>query len=324
MGLGPGFLLSAERLFTPAFLLVFGLVLLVAIRKPAAAAWPTYLALLVCCALYSLLEFVLHGVALRLPYHSSYMQVVVLGFAGVALGEIWRRTPGRGKLRAVCAAGLGAAGIALCLAFSAGLLVVPDARGWSTLAAIGAVSTGLAILARWPSLPVQHVTCVLLMAVVFLGPALDSGAVWYVWASSKLVHGSNLTANPNAVAFRHLMDLESYVKSHVDTPRTLLFWWEDDEPDSLLFTSGAALFVCGHQNVNQELATGDSGMLGYLFPFDRTIVHLTSHPQRIAQRTELMAARGVLVGNEQRTTIDYDGKPFTVVLQDVVDNSRMR
>jgi hypothetical protein len=37
-----------------------------------------------------------------------------------------------------------------------------------------------------------------------------------------------------------------------------------------------------------------------------------------------MAARGVLLGNQRRTTIDYDGKPFTVVLQDVIRDSRMR
>jgi len=322
-GSGSGFLLNAERLFTPAFLLVFGLVLLVAIRRPAAVAWPAYLALLVCCALYSVVEFVLHGVALRVHYHSSYMQVVVLGFAGVALGEVWQRTPGRGKFRAVCAAGLGAAGVALCLAFSTGLLVVPGGRSWSTLTVIGAVAVVLAILLRWPRLPVQHVTCVLLMAVVFLSPALDGTASGYVWASSKLVHGSNLTANPNAVAFRHLMDLESYVKSHVDISRALLFWWEDDEPYFPLFTSGGALFVSGHVKVNQVLAAGDRGMLYDLFRPERTIVHLTIHPERIAERTQLMAAHGVVVGNQRGTTIDYDGKPFTVVLQDVVDNSRM-
>lgn len=322
-GSGPGFLLSSPRLFTPAFLLVFGLVLLVAIRKPAAPAWPAYLALLVCGALYSVVEFVLHDVSLRMSYHSSYMQVVVLGFAGVALGEIWQRTPGSGKLRAVCAAGLGAAGIGLCLAFNARLVAIPNARIGIVLAAIGAPCAVLAILARWPKLPVQHVTCALLMAAVFMGPALDPGATYYVWVWSKVWHGSNLTANANAVAFRRLMDLESYVKSHMDAQRSLLFWWEDDEPHGPLFTSGAALFVAGRINVNQELAKGNLEMLGYLFPNDRTIVHLTTHPERIAQRTQLMAAHGVVAGNERRTTMDYEGKPFTVALQDVIDNSHM-
>jgi hypothetical protein len=322
-GSGPGFLLEALRLFTPAFLLVFGLVLLVAIRKPAAAAWPAYLALLVCCAFYSFVEFVLHGVALRVFYHSSYMQVVVLGFAGVALGETWRRTPGSGKFRAVWAAWLAAAGIALCLAFSSRFLVVPNGRGWSTLAAVGAAAIVLAVLARWPKLPVQHLTCALLMAAVFLGPALDYGT-WFVWASPKLVHGSNLTATANAAAFRRLMDLENYVKSHVEMPRALLFWWEDDEPHSPLFTSGAMLFLCSHENVEQGLATGDVGRLYDLFGYSTTIVHLTSHPERIAQRAQMMVARGVLVDNERRTAIEYGGGPFTVVLQDVVRDPRAR
>ena len=323
-GSGLGFLPGALRLFTPAFLLVFGLVLLVAIRKPAAPAWPAYLALLVCCALYSLQEFVLHGVALRVFYHSSYMQVVVLGFAGVALGEIWSRSPGTGTLRPVYMAGLAAAGIALCLAFSAGLSVVPNGRGWSTLAVIGAAATVLAVLVRRPNVPLQHATCALLMAAVFLGPALDSWALGFAWSSPKVWHGSNLTATANAVVFRRLMDLESFLKSHVEMPRSLLFWWDDDEPHSQLFTSGAMLFLGSHENVNQGLATGDVARLYEIFGFSKTIVHLTSHPERIAQRIQLMAARGVLVNNQRGTTIDYRGKPFTVVLQDVVRDPRAR
>jgi hypothetical protein len=323
-GSGPEFLTGALRLFTPAFLLVFGVVLLVAIRKPAVPAWPAYLALLVCCALYSLQEFVLHGVALRVFYHSSYMQVLVLGFAGVALGEVWRRTPGSGKLRTVYAAGLAAAGMALCLAFSAGLSVVPNGRSWSALAVIGALSTALAIVVRRPNVPLQHATCALLMTAVFLGPALDSRGLGYAWSSSKVWHGSNLTATANAVVFRRLMDLESYLKSHVEMPRSLLFWWDDDEPHSLLFSSGAMLFLCSHQNVSQGLATGDVGKLYEIFGFSKTIVHLTSHPERVAQRTQLMAARGVLVDNQRGTTIDYLGKPVTVVLQDVVRDPRAR
>jgi hypothetical protein len=86
---------------------------------------------------------------------------------------------------------------------------------------------------------VQHATSALLMAAVFLGPALDFG-IGYVWASPKLAHGPNLTATANAAAFRRLMDVESYVKSHVEMPRALLFWWEDDEPHSPLFTSAAS------------------------------------------------------------------------------------
>jgi hypothetical protein len=261
---------GVERLFTPVFLLLFGLVLLAAIRKPAAAAWPVFLALLVCSVLYS--------------------QALVLGFAGVALGEIWRRTPGSGKLRGVGAAALAAAGMGLCLAFSAGLLVVPDGRRWSTLAAVAAAAIILAILARWPNLPVQHLTCALLMAAVFLGPALDH-RLKYVWASPQLAHGSNLTATANAAAFRGLMDLQSYLKSHLDMPRALLFWWEDDEPHSPLFASAAALFLCPHENVTQGLATGGVASLYDLFGYSKTIVHLTSHPQRVAQRTALMAAR---------------------------------
>jgi hypothetical protein len=71
-----------------------------------------------------------------------------------------------------------------------------------------------------------------------------------------------------------------------------------------------------------KCALGFLGKLYSIFRFSKTIVHLTSHPQRFAQRTQLMATRGVLVENQRGATIDYHGKPITVVLQDVVRDPR--
>lgn len=322
-GTGPGFLLGAVHLFAPVFLLVFGLVLLIAIRKPAAVAWPAYLALWVCLALYAVQEFVLHGAALRVPYSSSYMMVVTMAFAGFALGEVRTRCPGRGRAAVISAGALALGAIALSLAFSNREIPFPDRGTWFRLALLGAVCTGLGVLTRRPKLPVHHLTCAFILAILFLSPALDWHATGHIWSGEKVAHGSNLISNRNAVAFRHVMEVENYVKSHVDTRRDLLFWWDADEPQARFFTSAAALFECGHLDVDKGLRSGGRGLLASYFPTSRTIVHLTVHPEQIAGRTRLMADHGILVANERRTTIEDAGQRFSLVMQDVIDNSRM-
>ena len=192
-GTGPGFLVGAVRLFPPVFLLVFGPALLIAVRKPAAAAWPVYLSLCICLALYAVEEFAMHGVALRVHYHSSYMMVVVMAFAGVAMGELWTRSPGRGRGALISAGALGAGAITLSLVFNTLALPPPGGHTWVRLALLGVAGVVLAMLARRPKLPVQVLTIALVLAILFLGPALDWNSTGYVWTGVKFPHGSNLT-----------------------------------------------------------------------------------------------------------------------------------
>jgi hypothetical protein len=322
-GTGPGFLVGAVRLFPPVFLLIFGPALLIAVRKPAAAAWPVYLSLCICLALYAVEEFAMHGVALRVHYHSSYMMVVVMAFAGVAMGELWTRSPGRGRGALISAGALGAGAITLSLVFNTLALPPPGGHTWVRLALLGVAGVVLAMLARRPKLPVQVLTIALVLAILFLGPALDWNSTGYVWTGVKFPHGSNLTSNGNADDFRHLMEVESFIASHVDGSRDLAFWWDKDEPHTGFFTSAAALFTCGHSDMGKGLRTGDMEAMRYFFPYTRTIVHLSANPERIAEGTQLMAAHGIVVGNERRTAMEYAGLPFVLVMQDVIDSSRL-
>jgi hypothetical protein len=322
-GTGSGFLVGAVRLFPPVFLLLLGPALLAGVRKPAAPAWPLYLVLCICGGLYAAEEFLLHGAALRVSYHSSYMMVVVMAFAGVAMGEIWARRPARGRAAVVSAVALGAGAVALSLVFNP--LPVPPAGGrtWVWLALLGACAIVLAILARRPRLPVQTLTCAAILAILFLGPALDEHWLGYVWTREKFPHGSNLTSNGNARDFRHLMDLRSLIASNLDASRRPQFWWDADEPDSGLFTSEAALFTCGYFDAARALRMGDMNLMQDFFPTYGTIVHLTANPERIAGRTRAMAARGILVGNERRIAFGNAGRPLVAVMQDVIDRSRL-
>ena len=323
-GTGPQFLAGAVRLFPPVFLLLFGPALLIAVRKRSAAAWPVYLALCSCCALYAVEEFVLHGAALRVHYHSSYMMVVVVAFAGVAMGEVWTGAPGRGRTALISAGALGAGAMALSLVFNTLPWSPPGLRTWEWLAVMGAPGLVLAVLARRPRLPVQILTCALILAVLFLGPALDWNTVGYVWTREKFPHGSNLASNANARDFGRLMKLEDFIESHLDASRDLVFWWDDDEPQNGLFTSEAALFTRGHYDPVDGLRSGNAELMRYVFPLTATLVHLSANPERIAVRTQLLAAHGILVGNERRTTMEDAGRPFVVAMQDVTDNWRAR
>ena len=322
-GTGPGFLMGATRLFPPVFLLLFGPALLIAVRKPAAAAWPVYLALCICCALYAVQEFVLHGAALRVHYHSSYLMVVAMAFAGVAIGEVWTRSPGGGRTAVISAWALGAGAVALSLFFNASPPSKPGGRIWVRLALVGASAVVLAMLARRPKLPVQLLTCALILAILFLCPALDWESLNYVWTGERFPHGSNLASNDNARDFRHLMDLENFVASNLDASRRPEFWWDFDEPNSGFFTSAAALFTCGHFDIGEWLRTGDMKAMRNFFPNSRTVVHLCARPERIAGRTQAMAGHGIVLGNERRATFEYRGRPLVVVMQDVIDSSRL-
>jgi hypothetical protein len=322
-GTGPGFLTGAVRLFPPEFLLLFGPVLLIAVRKPAAAAWPLYLALCICCALYAVQEFVLHGAALRVYYHSSYMMVLVLAFAGAALGEVWPRSPGGGRTALVFAAAMGVGLVAASLVFNTVPPSPPGGRTWVWLALVGACGLALAIVAHWPRLPVQFLTCALILAILFLSSAVDPFTFGYVWTGQRFPHASNLTSNANADDFRHLMNLEKFLASNLDASRLPEFWWDTGEPDFDFFKSAAALFLCGHEEIAQGLRSGDMALMRYFFPGNRTFVHLTIYPERIAGRNREMTSHGIVLGNERRAAFEYRGRPVAVVIEDVIDSSRL-
>lgn len=316
-GTGPGFLPRSPRVFLPVFLLAFGAAFLIAIRKRIGPAWAAYLAALTCFLLYSLDQFLLHGVTLRVHYHSSYMAVPMFGFAGTALGELWKRRPGGLAAGAM----LTATALALPMALNRWRPDIPPAHIWMGLACIGAAGIVLGILAHRPSLPLQNPTCALLLVAVFVGPAFDA-ALGYVWAAPEILHGSNLSSGKNADAYRCLMDLENYLKANVDANRSMQFWWTADEPLSNLYVSAAAMNLQGFQDLDKELTTGPNPAIQQLFQPNKTLIHLTMYSARIQERARWLASRGVVVEGEGGVEMQFQGKRFFVSLQDVTAPAR--
>jgi hypothetical protein len=304
-GSGPGFLPTSMRLFTPAFLLVFGLVLLIAVRKPAAPAWPCYLALLICCSLYTFQEFAFNEATLRVPYASSYMLVPMFCFAGIALGELWRCTESTGRAAIIAAVALGTLTVMLAFVYSALPPLVEHAPElWLKFALIGVASLGLATLVRWPKPRVQYATCAFMLIAISAGPGRD------VHIYSELKEWKILEA-PRA--FRSLMELQDYLTSNVDMQHDLVFWCDDDGRLNGLFTSAAALYLNSCSDVTRELSSGS----GRLFPGNITLVNLTTHPEHLRKRIQLLASREVGVENERHIELSYAGIPVTVALQDL-------
>jgi hypothetical protein len=308
-GHGPGFLMRAVRLFTPAFLLIFGPVLLLASRKPAEPAWPVYFALLTCCSLYAFQEFALNRAGLRVPYVSSYMMVLVACFVGIVLGELWKHKQAR---PAVAALALAIFAMALPSVYNVLRPLAVPQRVWPALSCLGIAAVVSAILVRWPRSFVQYTTCALVFIAVSAGPATDE-LVFSGLGDQKVIHGPNFSVGPRAASFQSEMKLQGYLESNMDPERNLIFWWDKDEPQYYLFRSAEALYVSPHVNLAKELSTGS----GILNPSTDSIVHLTAHPERIAERVRLLASRGLGVENERRTELSYAGKRFTVELQDL-------
>jgi hypothetical protein len=323
-GTGPGFLVTAVRLFTPLFLLFFGPVLLKAVRKPSPIAWPCYFGLLTCSLLFAFQEFLMHRVSLRVPFVSSYMLILVFCFAGVVLGELWNYKKASPAVRNVAATAL--AILTSALPFVYGVLRPggrPAATGepvWTMLACLGIAAIILAILGFRRGFPFQCGAAALVLIAISAGPGMDPN-IGAGLGQQKIIHASNLWSGPDAATFQCLMKFEDYLKSQVDDPKwDLIFWWDQDEPLAALFNSAESLYVSGHIDVGEKLSQGS----GRLYLLNTMMVHLTSHPERIAERTKLMASRGIGVGYQRHMDFMYAGTNFTVTVQDLTIQTALR
>jgi hypothetical protein len=323
-GTGPAFLFTAVRLFTPAFLLVFVPVLLIAVRKPSTIAWSVYFAFLTCCAAYVLQEFKLHQAILRVPYASSYMMVPVSGLIGVALGELWNHRKAGRMSTMIAAVTLAILTLALPCIYNVWPLAIDSPGLWTRLDSLGAAAIVLAILMRWSwpiwcwpiwSWPIlQYAACVLVLIAISWGPGRDAHLTDGL-GEKKIFKGSNLSDGPRAEAFRCLTNLQDYVITNVDPQRDVVFWCDRAEtaPVTHLFGSAAALFLTDCLDLTKELSTGS----GRLFLGNMTVVHLTTHSGRLRDRLPLLESRGVGAENERRRELSYAGNRFSVELQDL-------
>jgi len=295
-GTGNAFLLSAYRLFPAVFLLAAG-ALLLARRKTSRFLAPCYWFLLASALLYAYQEFVLHGVALRVSYHSCYLVVPLFVLAGAVIGELWNRTDSPVWAMAAVAA------FTLCQPYlreawnPAGLQL----QLWIAMALIGAIAIGLMV---WPrSNPV--IPCVLVILLVFWGPGVDQSL------ADPLSRG-------NAETFDSMMAAENRIKSAVPPDREVLFWFDGNEPASPLFNGISALYLWRNWDLTSQLPTTDPATVRYYLTPQTVLVHLTMDTTRITTRLRMLEARGIRVSNERRWQLQGAGHLYHVVLHDVV------
>lgn len=303
-GSGNDFLPAAYRLFPPAFLLVFGLAVLLVARKSTPVARSAYAALATCCGLYCYQEFVLHGVALRVHYHSVYLVVPTFLLAGVLLGELWR--DGGWKYEGIVAGAL--ALFVLTLPF------VADARRddvfgvilWSNMAIAGTVC--LVLLAGWRKAPAvfRAPLALLLATLLFAGPVRELNPL--------------RSAQPhNRDDFDTLMNLQAVLISSKPAKSETIFWVDKGEIHEPLFVSTQALWTSGAEDLTKYLTTASPEDLRVRFQRNPTVVHLTDHPEKLAERLKLLDSRGVHYENHRQWIVRTGPSQFYVAAEDMTD-----
>jgi hypothetical protein len=303
-GSGNDFLATAYRLFPPLFLLVFGPAVLLISRKRKDVAWAAHIALAICILLYCYQEFVLHGVALRVPYHSVYLVVPVFVLAGVVLGELWRR--GAWRREWIVTGALALFVVALPFVAEAVRRDLFVSITWGTMAVAGAV--GLALLSGWRQAPaVFRIPLVLLLAtLLYAGPARQLNPF-----GSSQPH--------NREDFNALMSMQTILLSSKPAERPTLFWVDRGEFHENLFLSAQAMWTHEPSDFGKYLAGASREELQVRFQYNPTLIHLTDHPEKIAERLKLLDARGVHYENHRQWIVRDGQTQFYVAAEDLTD-----
>ena len=84
--------------------------------------------------------------------------------------------------------------------------------------------------------------------------------------------------------------------------------------------SGEALYLWIHFDFTKDLATAPPAQVREYLKPNTTLVHLTSHPERMEVRRKLLAGRGIAGGNERTITLPW----ATAILQDITSMSELK
>jgi len=302
-GTGNGFLRDAFRLVPPVFLLIAGGALLASRRKVRPVVLPLWVFLAVSAAVYAFEEFVLHGVALRVAYHSSYLVVPTFCLAGALFGELWPQ-PTRTRVAAVALlAALLVWAAAMPYAFAALRPALATGTAWLLLAGAG-MSLIVALLLPWRN-AVRVAIVAGMVFLLFTAYAVD-GHIGYVWNRD------------NVRVFHALMDIQAHCNAAVPPDRPVRFWFDDKEPSGYTYTSAAALYIEGHDDLTGLLRAGNMKDFAYYAPVGTTLAHLADRPETIVEHDRLLALRGVRVGERKSWRITSGVAPFYLVFENVV------
>ena len=323
-GTGYAWIAGAYRLAAALFTLFLGLVLAVRRRKWSGAYAESYLCWVATFGLLCLFEFGFHNVGLRVPYVGSYMICPLLVCAGLMIGECFSN--GKPDIAGVsmepaahaktAALGMaGSAGIVTFLApflYAKGLMrTVASGNGvWFGTLALGLIGAGFITGRRFLSPVAAGVTCCIVLLGLSFGPANDQGLA-YVWSKE------------GPLVFQTIIRLEAVIDSQVPLDRRVSFWYEPREPGSSLFATAAAVYLWGAFDVTKVLASGSAPEITTVVSSKTTFVHLWLGAEQMRDRTQLLLNRGIVAGNERNSIVPSSFGNIYVVLQDVLDDSKL-
>ncbi|MBV8843902.1 MAG: hypothetical protein JO307_13920 [Bryobacterales bacterium] len=274
---------------------------------------PVYLCWITTFGLLCLFEFGFHNVSLRVAYVGSYMVCPLMACAGLLIGEAMFQRDARSKPSAagyVIAAALAAFGIALPVLYAQSRVPpISFSEFWIGLAVLSLVTPVLLAVPRRSRI-FGTAACGLIFIALFLGPARDQ-ALGYVWT------------NENADVFQTLMRIEGVIDSSVPRTRTVRFWYDLHEPASNLFDSAYSLYLWAYFDFTKQLPSAREGDIKRLVDSNTTFAHLTLNTDKTAERTRLLAERGIIVGNQRSAVMHSQLGDIHLVLQDVVDDSKL-
>ncbi|MBV9400836.1 MAG: hypothetical protein JO062_22855 [Bryobacterales bacterium] len=101
------------------------------------------------------------------------------------------------------------------------------------------------------------------------------------------------------------------------------FWYEPREPGSSLFATAAAVYLWGAFDVTKVLASGSAPEITTVVSSKTTFVHLWLGAEQMRDRTQLLLNRGIVAGNERNSIVPSSFGNIYVVLQDVLDDSKL-
>lgn len=331
-GDGYAWIPDAYRLFPPLFILFLGGLLLVKRWNRGDTFIGSYLCLVAASVLFCIFEFKFHNVGLRVAYCSTYLMAPLGVFTGLLMGELLPRASHPAGARTVApissvkpaapiAAGL--VGLALPFLYRYGTHPVFSRRElWGGMLVVGLLAAGcvlwMQVRKRGRQSFAYAVAGCLILAGLFVGPAYDQG-LGYVWSDA------------NWSTFQTMMQIEGFVDSVISPERRVRFWYDMDEAPpsaepglpklSYFFDSTYSLYLWGWVDFSKQLASKPVEEIKQFVSADTTFVHLTTDPAKITERTRMLTARGIVLGNERRQIVSSRYGNLVLVLQDVLDNS---
>ena len=223
------------------------------------SAWPAYLALLGCCAIYSFQEFVLHGVVLHVAYHSVYLVVPLFVLAGVIFGELWRDVEWHREWLPTLALVLFAIALPHIVDVYRKPLFGPGL--WTRMFVAGGIA--ILLVAGWHTARTGFRAAIafLLMPLLFAGPASES----------SLYTSINTTSRDD---FRALMSFNDLLQARRWTAGRCC-WVDRDEPDYYLFVSAQSLWIFGGYDFGRAFRGPVPQDIHDQLSAKTTLVHLT-------------------------------------------------